>query len=271
MLTAVRAPETLIDVFQLLSHDPDAVLVGGGTTVVPRLTAGTAGHTLAVSLARLKESLKGIAVADGRAVVGAMTSLAALARHPALAFLAPALAHVGSPTLRATATIGGNFFVAAPYGDVAVAMIALDATCTLLGPQGEVRRSAEDVARDGVAHGDVLVSLAFALPEAGTFRFHKAARRRLNSAAVATVAAVVSEAGGQVVEARVALGGVAPTARRSPAAEAALVGRRLDAAAAQAAGEAALADAAPFTDAYASAWYRARVLPVHVRRALIDA
>ena len=38
---------------------------------------------------------------------------------------------------------------------------------------------------------------------------------------------------------------------------------------AEAAGRAALEDAEPFTDAYASAWYRARVLPVHVRRALI--
>ena len=34
-------------------------------------------------------------------------------------------------------------------------------------------------------------------------------------------------------------------------------------------GEAALQDAEPFDDAYASAWYRGRVLPVHVRRALL--
>lgn len=271
MLTAVRAPETLADVFQILSNDPDAVLVGGGTTVVPRLTAGTSGHSQAVSLARLKAGLAGIDIAAGRAVIGAMTPLAAIARHPALAFLAPALALVGSPTLRSTATIGGNFLVEAPYGDVAVAMIALSATCTLIGADGETRRPAEDVARDGVGRGEVLVSIAFALPAPGSFRFHKAARRRLNSASVATVAAVIEEDGGRVRTARVALGGVAPTARRSPAAEAALVGRPLDAATATAAGEAALTDAEPFTDAYASAWYRARVLPVHVRRALIGA
>ena len=33
--------------------------------------------------------------------------------------------------------------------------------------------------------------------------------------------------------------------------------------------DAARADAAPADDAYASAWYRDRVLPVHLRRALL--
>ena len=33
--------------------------------------------------------------------------------------------------------------------------------------------------------------------------------------------------------------------------------------------DAARADAAPADDAYASAWYRARVAPVHIRRALL--
>jgi hypothetical protein len=53
------------------------------------------------------------------------------------------------------------------------------------------------------------------------------------------------------------------------AAEAALAGGRLDHDRAEAAGRAALQDAEPFDDAYASAWYRGRVLPVHVRRALL--
>jgi CO/xanthine dehydrogenase FAD-binding subunit len=35
------------------------------------------------------------------------------------------------------------------------------------------------------------------------------------------------------------------------------------------AGRAARADIAPADDAYASAWYRTRVLPVHLRRAFL--
>ena len=70
-------------------------------------------------------------------------------------------------------------------------------------------------------------------------------------------------------EPRLALGGAGRTPIRSAAAEAVLAGGPLDRERAEAAGRAALEDAEPFTDAYASAWYRARVLPVHVRRALI--
>ena len=107
--------------------------------------------------------------------------------------------------------------------------------------------------------------MRFALPPAGAWRYTKAMRRRLNSASIVTVAAVVGAAG----ESRVALGGAGSRPLRSPAAEAVLAAGPLDAERAEAAGRAALDDAEPFTDAYASAWYRGRVLPVHVRRALI--
>ncbi len=53
---------------------------------------------------------------------------------------------------------------------------------------------------------------------------------------------------------------------RALAAEAKLAEGDIDGAA-----EAALEAADPFDDAYASAWYRRRVLPVHVRRALTNA
>ena len=58
---------------------------------------------------------------------------------------------------------------------------------------------------------------------------------------------------------------------RAPSVEAALIGRPLDEASVTAAAALAAGDTDPFSDAYASAWYRARVLPVHIRRALIGA
>jgi CO/xanthine dehydrogenase FAD-binding subunit len=85
----------------------------------------------------------------------------------------------------------------------------------------------------------------------------------MNSASIVSVAAVLGD------DPRVALGGAGRTPVRSPAAEAVLAAGPLDRERAEAAGRAALDDAEPFTDTYASAWYRARVLPVHIRRALI--
>ncbi len=270
MLTAVRAPEVLSDAVSMLTADAGALLIGGGTTTVPGLNRGTP-TTIAVSLRRLRSSLAGIAVEGDIVTIGALTPLAALEREPRLAFLHPAIAAVGSPTLRTTATVGGNFFVEEPYGDVACALIALGATGTVVGPDGEEIVPAESLAADGLPHGRILTSMSFRLPPAGAWRFRKAARRALNSASIVTVAAVVVEDGGIVTTARVALSGATRRPKRSPAAEAALIGRPLDHATAEAAGRAALADAEPFDDEYASAWYRARVLPVHVRRALIGA
>lgn len=268
MLTAVRAPEVLSDAVSLLTADAGALLIGGGTTTVPGLNRGTP-TTIAVSLRRLRSGLAGVTVEGDVVTVGALTPLAVLEREPRLAFLHAALATVGSPTLRSTATVGGNFFVEEPYGDVACALIALGATGTVVGPAGEEILAAEAIAADGLPHGRILTSLSFRLPPDGAWRFRKAARRALNSASIVTVAAVVVEDGGVVSTARVALSGATRRPKRSPAAEAALVGRPLDHATAEAAGRAALADAEPFDDEYASAWYRARVLPVHVRRALI--
>ncbi len=117
--------------------------------------------------------------------------------------------------------------------------------------------------------GDVVTAVAFAVPAAGEWFYTKAMRRRLNSASIVTVAAVVAQSGGVVQSARIALGGAGPKPVRATAAEAALAGRPLDREHVEAAAAAALADAEPFNDAYASAWYRERVLPVHIRRALL--
>ena len=115
-----------------------------------------------------------------------------------------------------------------------------------------------------------MTAVRFARPRRGEFFYTKAMRRRLNSASIVTVAAVVRVAGGTVERARIALGGAGRAPIRAAAAEAALTGEPLDREHVEAAAlAAALDDAEPFSDAYASAWYRARVLPVHVRRALI--
>jgi CO/xanthine dehydrogenase FAD-binding subunit len=165
--------------------------------------------------------------------------------------------------VRNLATVGGNLFAAQPHGDLAVALHALGATVDVLSAGG-ARRA--DVG-DPIAANEVVTAVHFALPQ--VWRYRKAMRRRHNSASIVTVAAALTEDDGVVTGARIALGGVAPTPVRVRAAEQALIGRPLEEAA-EAAAQAAHEGTAPFDDAYASAWYRTRVLPVHVRRALLE-
>jgi CO/xanthine dehydrogenase FAD-binding subunit len=249
MPVTVEVPESVDGVLGALGEG--AVVLAGGTHVMPRITTGA--HDVATLVSLRRAGLAGIEIADGTATIGAATTLSAVGADERLAFLRPVIESIASPSIRNLATVGGNLFVEQPYGDLAVALLALGAEADVAG--GGSRGV------DALGAGDLVTAVRFALP--AELRYTKAMRRRMNSASIVTVAAVLGDAP------RLALGGAGRKPVRSPAAEAVLAAGPLDRERADAAGRAALEDAEPFTDAYASAWYRARVLPVHVRRALI--
>jgi CO/xanthine dehydrogenase FAD-binding subunit len=265
MIQAVHVPESAEAV---ASHSArGGWIMGGGTVVMPLVNSGAAISAELVSLR--KAGLAGIEVRDGAARIGAATTLSAIENHAELGFLRPAMRTIASPTIRNLATVGGNLFVEQPYGDAAVCLLALDAVCEIAGPGGPGSAPVADVLTAGIAPGEFVTAVLVPLPGDGTWYYHKAMRRRWNSASIVTVAAVVHTADGVVTSARIALGGVAPRPVRATSAEKALLGRPLDPGTLNEAGVAARADVAPFDDAYASAWYRSRVLPVHLRRAFL--
>jgi CO/xanthine dehydrogenase FAD-binding subunit len=249
MPVSVEVPESVDGVLAALGGG--AVVLAGGTQVMPHIT--TEAHDVATLVSLRRAGLAGIEVEGNRVTIGAATTLSAVGADARLGFLQPVIESIASPSIRNLATVGGNLFVEQPYGDLAVALLALDARVDVAG--GASRGVGE------IEPGSLVTAVRFAVP--AEFRYTKAMRRRMNSASIVTVAAVLGD------DPRVALGGAGRTPVRSATAEAVLAAGPLDRARADAAGRAALDDAEPFTDAYASAWYRARVLPVHVRRALI--
>jgi CO/xanthine dehydrogenase FAD-binding subunit len=267
MLQRVSAPTDVGDAISLLQ--PDAAFLAGGTLLMPVVNNEVSPWAELVSGRRL--GLDGIEVAGNSVRIGATTTLTALGRDERLAFLQPVVESIASPLIRNLATVGGNLFAPQPYGDLAVALLALDADVIIAGPDGERRAPVGQVLSAGVGPGEIVTQISFSIPEQGTFFYTKAMRRKLNSASIVTVAAVIEQSAGKVNSARVALGGAGPRPVRAPNVEAALVDGPLNAESVTAASELALMDAAPFTDAYASAWYRARVLPVHIRRAILGA
>ncbi|MGI8334530.1 FAD binding domain-containing protein [Actinomadura scrupuli] len=266
MITAVHVPDSLADVTTFAAGG--GRIMGGGTVVMAEVNTGLVTAPELVSLRRA--GVSGIAI-DGRmARVGATTTFADLEGCPGLEFLHAAVRTIASPQIRNQATAGGNLFVRQPYGDFAVCLLALDATVEITGPGGPRQAPVLDVLTEGVARGEFVTAMLLPVPAAGTWFYHKAMRRKLNSAAIVTVAAVVEVTGGIVTSARIALGGMARRPVRAASAERVLIGRALERDVLDEAGRAAVqADVEPFDDAYASAWYRRRVLPVHLRRALL--
>ena len=252
MLAKVHLPSSAAEAAEELRAG--GWLIGGGTVVMPKVNTGAVPVDSLISLRRA--GLDGIGVNANTVTIGAATTLADVGDDDRLTLLHPVVRSIASPPVRNLATVGGNLLATQPHGDLAVALLALDARVDVLSvdgtrtiPVGETPRSDE-----------IITAVHFGLP-AGTFRYRKAMRRKHNSASIVTVAAVLGGA-----DTRIALGGVAARPIRAHAAEEIL--RQNPDAVADAA-EAAREGTEPFDDAYASAWYRTRVLPVHVRRALL--
>jgi CO/xanthine dehydrogenase FAD-binding subunit len=263
-------PTSVAEAVALLgAHGPDLLVLAGGTVAMPLVNEGTARPTRVMGLRRA--GLDGIEARDGGLRIGATTTLTALAAQDAVPLLATAARQAGSWAVRNMATVGGNLFSTPRGGDVATALLALDAVVEATGPSGT-----RTIPLDGFFTGLMTTALApdelvtaIVVPAArGSTTFLKLGRRTANSPAVVTVAARLVVDGGGVSEARVALGAAGPYPVRVAAAEAALVGRPLDGPAIEAAFEAAEAGVETRADAVASDWYRRRMAGVIVRRAL---
>jgi CO/xanthine dehydrogenase FAD-binding subunit len=109
--------------------DGDAVVVGGGTMVVPEMTHGRVRPSAVVDLA--KAGLAGVARDGDGWVIGAMTTYTELARSnvPLLAIAARGI--TGGPQIRNRGTVGGSASYANPSSDVPAVLVALGARMRL--------------------------------------------------------------------------------------------------------------------------------------------
>lgn len=252
---------------EMLSADSGARFVGGGTIVVRNATSGDVGIGRLVLSDGL--GLDQIRVNGGRAEIGAAVTMARIAAHPALSSLANVAREIGGPAVRAMATVGGNLFAAAPYGDLAVALLALDAEVTVEGARDKEVMGLEKFLSTRWRYATSIVkTVSFAVPLESALRFVKVMRRRPHGASVLSIAALLPLTEARVRGARVAYGAMAPTAMRAKAVEQALEGAKLDEATIARAVAVATEGTAPASDPFASDWYRRNVLPVHLARLL---
>jgi xanthine dehydrogenase YagS FAD-binding subunit len=148
--------------------------------------------------------------------------------------------------------------VAVHPSDMAVAMAALDASVVVVGPDGERtiplvefhRLPGERPERDTVLeHGDLIIAVDLpALPFARRSAYRKVRDRASFAFALISVAAAVDVADGEIIDARVALGGVAHKPWRAYRAEESLRGAPVREETFVHAANAELADARPLRD-----------------------
>ena len=252
----------------ILAAEDGARFLGGGTLLVRAINSGDAPVCRLVLSDGL--GLDRIDVAGSRVGLGGAVTMAAVARHPRLAFLATVARSIGGPAVRAMATVGGNLFARYPYGDFAVALLALGAEVTSEDADGIRTMPVEEFLGATAILPRIVRSVTFKEPPDGAFRYLKAVRKHPHGASVVSIAAVLPANGDRLAGPRVAYGAMAAKPMRARAVEAALEGNRLDEATIDAAVEVATEGCKPLTDPQASDWYRMTVLPIHLKRLLLS-
>ncbi len=254
--------------------------VAGGTDLVVGARQGKAPLPDAIVAIDRIEALRDLTETDGGLHLGALATHEAIVASDAVRVrytaLADASAIVGSHATRANGTIGGNVMNASPAMDTGGPLLCFGATVTLRSAEAERSVSIGDLwtgpGATVVAPGELLVAIDLPEPAPGTGSAYVRLeyRRQMEIAVVGATAVVVVDAG-SVDDARIAITALAPTIRRIPEAEQALINTDGGDAAMVAAARAAAAGSAPISDVRASADYRLAMAEVVARRAIAAA
>ncbi|MBC8258113.1 MAG: xanthine dehydrogenase family protein subunit M [SAR324 cluster bacterium] len=268
------APDSVGEVLDLLQSIPKAKLIAGGTDLLLQMKQGSAQPDTVISLKNVEE-LRGFATRKARFRLGAGMTLRGITRSPELKKHFPGLVYaasvVASEQIRSLATVGGNICNASPSADLIPPLLALDAVAHIVSRDGQRDIPLADFFKGPgktiLKSGEILLSLFLPQPSGNMF-YSKHAPRQFMDLAVVGVAVRLQKNQGMVREARVALGAVGPTPLRAKKTEALLTGKTLTPKLMLEAGEMAADECSPIDDIRGSAWYRKRMIKIHVRRNL---
>ena len=131
----VFIPSSLAEATQLLSNNPDAHLLTGGTDMMVEVNFNHRHPETVIALRNIPEIQQwSVDAASGIVHIGSSVPYATM-EHGDLAQALPALAEaartVGSPQIRAAGSIGGNLGTCSPAGDSLPVLSALDAVVHL--------------------------------------------------------------------------------------------------------------------------------------------
>src|SRR6056297_220478 len=267
-------PKDMDGVFAVLSeHGDDARVIAGGHSLIPMMKLRMADVPHLIDLQDVA-GLGGIEIANGVVRIGAMVTQSEIIEHAALAEAAPimreASLQIADPQVRYMGTVGGNVANGDPGNDMPGLMQCLDATMSVVGPDGardilarEFYEAAYMTARED---DEVLVSVTIPRPKGG--HAYEKQKRKIGDYATAAAAVQIVKENGVCTSASIAMTNLSDIPIHSPDAEAALVGTAVDDAAIKAAMQAMLGDIDPSEDNRGPVAFKNHVAGVILRRAI---
>jgi carbon-monoxide dehydrogenase medium subunit len=263
-------PTSIDDALRLLGEDDGARALAGGQTLVNVMKARAASPDALVDLGAIAE-LKGIELgSEGTLELGAMTTvseLVASAEARARPILGQVCSQIADVQVRNRGTIGGNVCSNDPTNHLPPLLVALGATMTVRGADGERAVPADEfflgVYMTAVGIGELLTKITVPAGRRDGF-----ASIPIGADGTCIVNAAASFDGDGAP--RVVVGCVDAVPRRATEVEARL-GGDLDAASIQAAVQGLGATLDPPNDVHASADYRRHLAEVVAARAILHA
>ncbi|WP_458096890.1 FAD binding domain-containing protein [Roseomonas sp. WA12] len=258
---AYHKPATLSEALALLA-DPEARPISGGQTILPALKHRLDHPSALVDLSGIAE-LRGIRREGDRIVIGAMSRHAEINKNPVVTGAIPALAqmagHLGDTQVRNRGTMGGSLANNDPAADYPSAALALGATFVTDRRRIEADEFFQGMFTTALEPGELLTSIEFPVPE-------KAGYAKMRNPASRYVMTGVFVARGPM-GVRVVVNGAGPGVFRQAEMEAALAANWSPDAVA---GIRQSADGLN-GDIHGSAEYRAHLVTVMAKRAILDA
>lgn len=278
-------PRTLVEASAALKgHDGLASVMAGGTDLLVEIKEQLRRVKCVINIKRIPglDALTFDAPTGLR--FGALTTARAIELHADVAChypgLTQAVRELGSIQVRHRATVAGNICRASPSADTLPPLIA-DGATVVMGDGVTTREMLlEDFftgpGKTVLRAGDLVLAIQLPPPPAAPLRTGRAyikhgRRRAMELATVGVAVSLTLDAAHVCVQARIALGAVAPTPLRARAAEAVLEGGTVDAASITRAAQLAMDAASPISNVRASAAYRREMTAVLTRRALEQA
>lgn len=221
---------SVADAVRLLSSDPEARVLSGGTDVLIRLRDGKKSFSRLVDIHDLAELKRCEITADGTVWIGSgVTFSEAMASETirnCLPHLFVAAGTVGGPQIRNVATIGGNICNGVTSADSASPLMASNARLVIQGPDGKRETALSEFylgpGKVDLKQDEILVAFTIAKKDyegyAGDY-FKYAMREAMDIATIGCTAVCRVEAG-ILADLRLAFGVAAPTPIRCSKAEA---------------------------------------------------
>ena len=271
-------PPTLVGALEMMSTLDDAMLIAGGTDVVPAFRDLGPKPVHLIDLGLIKE-LNGIEEENGKILIGPTTTHSQILASKLVEEAAPALHDsarwIGSVQIRNRGTVGGNLCNASPAADSAPPLLVHGAEAHICSleeghwiPLQELFKGPKMTVLE---KNEILGGLRFPYVKGAGSSFQRIGRRKGFTLSVVNAAVYAERDGDWLREVRIALGSVAPTPIRAPAVENKIRGRRMSEDLIEEAATASIVVAKPIDDVRGTAEYRKDMVGVLVKRAMREA